>query len=100
MLGYPMYGHKYRLAALATIAALAAFSHVALAEDLAVRHLYTLSDFSGAVPYNGGRLVADPPTGEIYVVASNEVRVFNDAGMQVYRFGHPADELLGEGESR
>ena len=30
-------------------------------------------------------------TGEVYVIASNEVRVFNTSGMEVYRFGVDAD---------
>jgi DNA-binding beta-propeller fold protein YncE len=57
-------------------------------------HLFNLSDFSGTLGYNDGRIVADPRAQEIYVVASNTVRIFNDAGMETYRFGSDADAGL------
>ncbi len=57
------------------------------AAGLTISHLFNLSDFSGTLPYSGGRLVADPGTDEIYVIASNEVRIFNEWGMEIYRFG-------------
>lgn len=51
-----------------------------------VSYLYTLSDFSGAVPYNDVKLHADRMNDEIYAVVGGAVRVFNASGMEIYRF--------------
>ncbi len=69
------------------LAALVAAVTTAGAAGVTISHLFNLSDFSGTLPYSGGRLVADPGTEELYVIASNEVRVFNAWGMEIYRFG-------------
>ncbi len=48
---------------------------------------YDLSDFSGTIHYGWVRPVVDAGRSEIYVLAGNAVSVFNDSGMEVYRFG-------------
>lgn len=53
---------------------------------LTAAYLYTLSDFSGPVPYDDVRLHADRYHDEVYAVTGNTVRVYNSAGMEVYRF--------------
>ncbi len=50
-------------------------------------YLYTLSDFTGAVPYGGGSLFVDRDRNEAYVLYQNNVRVFNSSGLEIYRFG-------------
>ncbi|HEV8202431.1 MAG TPA: hypothetical protein VGS03_20655 [Candidatus Polarisedimenticolia bacterium] len=51
-----------------------------------VSYLYRLSSFAGTVPYSDARLHADEAHGEILAIAGNTVRVFNGAGMEIYRF--------------
>lgn len=53
--------------------------------------LYTLSNFSGTVPYNWGRVFADKERDEIYVLYKNIISVFNSSGMEIYRFGEDFD---------
>ena len=51
--------------------------------------LYHLSDFNGPIIYNWPNISVDANRKEIYVVDASErdVTVFNDQGMEVYRFG-------------
>ena len=49
--------------------------------------LYSLSNFSGTVPFGWVRQFVDPERSEIYVVTGDSVAVFNSSGMEVYRFG-------------
>ncbi len=53
--------------------------------------LYSLSDFTGKIPYDYTRVSVDRQSGEIYVVYQNLLRVFNQAGMEIYRFGDDLD---------
>jgi DNA-binding beta-propeller fold protein YncE len=53
--------------------------------------VYTLSNFTGPIPYNHSRLAVDPERNEVYVLFQNAVRVFNESGMEVYRFGDDLD---------
>ena len=64
------------------------FSTKAMAEVNAT-FLYTLSDFNGPLPYNWVSISVDRERNEIYVVDPKErdVTVFNEAGMEIYRFG-------------
>jgi len=66
---------------------------LAPAASLAVKggFVYTLSNFTGPIPYNHSRLAADPQHNEVYVLYQNAVRVFNESGMEVYRFGDDLD---------
>jgi hypothetical protein len=47
---------------------------------------YDLADFTGRIPYSDARVVVDARRSEVYTVYANEVRVFNNAGMETYRF--------------
>src|SRR4030042_2669626 len=49
--------------------------------------LYTLSDFTGTIPYSQTKVSVDRERNEVYVLFQNNIRVFNDVGMEVYRFG-------------
>jgi DNA-binding beta-propeller fold protein YncE len=51
--------------------------------------LYRLSNFSGPVPSNWARISVDEERQEIYVTDSQAgiIRIYNDRGMEVYRFG-------------
>ncbi len=53
--------------------------------------VYNLSDFTGTIPYSWPRVVADKERNEIYVLYQNTVRVFNEFGMEIYRFGDDLD---------
>lgn len=55
------------------------------------RYIYTLSNFTGAIPYNAARITVDRERTEIYVAYQNVIRIFNEAGMEVYRFGDDLD---------
>ncbi len=80
-------------AALLTVISLAAASRPAGAEDVSVSYLYNLSDFTGIVPSSWPTIFTDESHKEVYVIYQGIVRVFNDNGMEVYRFGD--DENLG-----
>ena len=53
--------------------------------------IYSLSDFTGKIPYSTTRICVDKQRGEVYVVYENSVKVFNQAGMEVYHFGEDLD---------
>jgi hypothetical protein len=65
----------------------------ALAEAVEASFLYTLSDFTGPFLIGGGRMFADKERNETYVVYQNITRVFNENGMEIYRFNE--DNSLG-----
>ena len=54
-------------------------------------YLYTLSNFSGRLPYDWVRVHVDPESNEIYVLYQNLVRVFSPSGMEVFTFGDDLD---------
>ena len=54
-------------------------------------YLYNLSNFTGIVPYYWTRVSVDRERNETYVLFQNLVRVFNEFGMEVYRFGDDLD---------
>ena len=56
-------------------------------------YLYSLSDFSGTVPYFWAGIVPDNDQVETYVVSGNTVDVFDQNGMQVYEFAYDAGNL-------
>ena len=79
------------LAAMAAIAAaVAARPMPARALPAGVSYLYRLSSFAGTIPYSDARLHVDRKHGEILAVAGNTVRVFNGAGMEIYKFDSDA----------
>jgi hypothetical protein len=53
--------------------------------------VYNLSNFTGTIPYNWSRVVADKEGNEIYVLYQNTLRVFNQFGMEIFRFGDDLD---------
>lgn len=62
-------------------------------EEVRADYLYSLSDFTGAVPYNWVRLAADRERKEMYVSNPSDlsVRIFNNSGMELYNFGDDGD---------
>ncbi len=69
-----------------------------------VKPLYTLSNFSGHVPYSTVRLAVDRTSGEILILdpSDDNIRVFNSTGMEIYRteptmeLGRPVDLTVEE----
>ena len=53
--------------------------------------LYSLSDFSGKIPYSTTKICVDKPSGEIYVIYQNSVKIFNQTGVEIYHFGEDLD---------
>jgi len=53
--------------------------------------LYGLSNFTGTIAVSWPRVVADRDRNEVYVLYQNTVRVFNEFGMEIYRFGDDLD---------
>jgi len=49
--------------------------------------LYFLSDFTGTISYNWARVCVDNGRNEIYVLYQNTLRIFNESGMEIHRFG-------------
>ena len=58
-----------------------------LRAEVKATFLYSLSNFTGPVLYSAPRVVIDRDRNEISVLSGNEVRVFNERGMEIYRFG-------------
>lgn len=72
---------------LATVLLLAPWPEAAASPGMQVSYLYSLSDFSGAVRYGQVGLYADRRHNEVYVFDGEAVRVFNETGMEIFRFG-------------
>jgi hypothetical protein len=53
--------------------------------------LYTLSDFTGPFLLGGGKMFVDKERNESYYVYQNIVRVFNENGLEIYRFNEDND---------
>jgi hypothetical protein len=53
--------------------------------------IYSLSDFTGKIPYSTTKICVDEQRGETYVLYENSVKVFNQAGMEIYHFGEDLD---------
>jgi len=51
--------------------------------------LYNLSNFAGTIPYTWANVYFDEQRNEIYAADTRggDIRIFNDKGMEVYRFG-------------
>jgi len=56
--------------------------------------LYTLSDFTGPFLMGGGLMSIDKDRNESYIVYQNVVRIFNENGLEIYRFNE--DNSLGK----
>jgi len=81
---------RIRLVILLATLFLLAFSVPATAAFKA-SFLYSLSDFTGRIPYNWARVSVDNERSEIYVLYQNTLRIFNESGMEVHRFGDDLD---------
>jgi hypothetical protein len=60
---------------------------VSLSAAVKATFLYQLSDFGGPVRYDSPRVSVDSERKETSVLYQNLVRVFNESGMEIYRFG-------------
>jgi hypothetical protein len=49
--------------------------------------LYYLSSFQGDVSFGWARITVDRGKNEIYVIGREDISIFNERGMEVYRFG-------------
>lgn len=49
--------------------------------------LYNLSSFQGDVPFGWVRITVDRGQDEIFVIGRDDISIFNEKGMEVYRFG-------------
>jgi len=56
------------------------------AAELKAAFLYPLSNFYGMRPFDGARLCLDQNRQEIYTLARDTVTVFNNSGMEIFRF--------------
>lgn len=54
--------------------------------DFKVTYLYNLSDFTGTIPYSLAKIALDATARETYVISGETVKVFNNSGMEVFRF--------------
>lgn len=70
---------------------LAVSDPVPAAAGVTARYLYSLSNFSGTVPFGWVRNFVDDERNEVFVVTGDSVSVFNASGMEVYRFGEDLD---------
>jgi DNA-binding beta-propeller fold protein YncE len=59
--------------------------------NVSATFLYSLSNFTGKIPYSVTRMSVDKKSGEIYVIYENLLKVFNSAGMEIYHFGEDLD---------
>jgi DNA-binding beta-propeller fold protein YncE len=64
-----------------------------LSNAIQASFLYALSDFTGPFLIGGGRMFVDKERNEAYIVYQNVVRVFNENGLEIYRFNE--DNSLG-----
>jgi hypothetical protein len=81
-MNYVKYCYRFLLAAISFIL----FSGMAGAQVKA-SYLYNLSNFTGVIPFTWVRVVPDSAQNEVYVAEGGSVYVFNDTGMEIYRFG-------------
>lgn len=85
-------GKKYSSALVLNLMAMLCFMSPVLGEgQFTESYLYSLSNFSGLLPYNWPTLAIDEERNETFVIYQNDVVIFNDSGMEVYRFGDDMD---------
>lgn len=65
------------------------FTSFRLAEgdEVNASYIYTLSGFNGPIPYSDVSFALDEERNEVFVLNGSEIRVFNEAGMEVFSFG-------------
>ncbi len=64
---------------------------ISVMANVSATYLYSLSNFTGKIPYSTTRISVDKNKGEIYVIYENLLKVFNPAGMEIYNFGEDLD---------
>lgn len=69
------------------IACALAISASTVCAQVQVSYLYTLSNFSGRLPYNWVRVSVDLQRDEIYVLYQDLIRIFGPTGMEIFSFG-------------
>ncbi len=69
------------------------FALPTLSNAVGASFLYTLSDFTGPFLIGGGTMSVDKDRNEAYIVYQNVVRIFNENGLEIYRFNE--DNSLG-----
>jgi hypothetical protein len=80
-----------KLLILIAIAFLVFCSVTAKAQPAKGTYLYNLSNFTGTISFSWPRVFIDQERNEVYVIYQNLIRVFNETGMEVYRFGDELD---------
>ena len=80
---------KQAIAALLVLAVLGGIMCTPALAEIETTFLYSLSNFSGRVPFNWAHVDVDEERNEIYVADARlgEIRIFNQKGMEIYRFG-------------
>jgi len=83
---------KTKLLILLAVLFLMGYSTSASAEVKA-SYLYTLSSFTGLIPYSWVELALDKEKNELYVCNGSDgsVRLFNENGMEIYNFGEDSE---------
>src|SRR3989337_4217973 len=84
-------GKHYRAIVLLAVFFTTASSTSAVSGGVTASYLYNLSNFTGVVPYNWSRVSVDREKNEIYVISNGSVSIFNERGMEIYRFGDDSD---------
>lgn len=83
----------YRSLLLLATAVLLWSSAAAAGELTSADYLYRLSTFTGTAALGAWpRLTVDASTNEIYVLTDGEISIFNQRGMEIYRFARSVDE--------
>jgi len=82
---------KKQLLILIAIAFLVLSPGAAKAQPVRGSYLYNLSNFTGTISFSWPRVFIDQERNEVYVVYQNFIRIFNEAGMEVYSFGDDLD---------
>ncbi len=68
-------------------------SSASVGAEVKASYLYTLSSFTGAIPFSWVELSIDKERNELYVCngADRSVRIFNENGMEIYNFGEDSE---------
>ena len=90
-LNYMKNGKLYRTIVLLAVFLMTASSSSAVSGGVAASYLYNLSNFTGIVPYNWTKVSIDQEKNEIYVISNGSVSIFNERGMEIYRFSDDSD---------
>ncbi len=83
---------RTKLIVLVVILFVLAFS-ASVGAEVKASYLYTLSNFTGPIPYSWVELSIDKEKNELYVCngADRSVRIFNENGMEIYNFGEDSE---------